>query len=159
MNHLELTLLYLVKNDCVLLAMKKRGFGAGMWNGVGGKVNPNESVESALIRECQEEIGVKPTSYKKVGYLIFNEIHDAERKIMNLHIYCASEWQNEPTESEEMRPQWFTINQLPLETMWPADSQWLPQVLGGELVEGTFTLDEDNKVTDASLKIVKELQS
>jgi len=33
--------------------MKKRGFGQGKWNGFGGKVEPNESIEQAAIREMK----------------------------------------------------------------------------------------------------------
>ena len=39
------TLCFLVKDNQILLAMKKRGFGEGKWNGVGGKVNPGETIE------------------------------------------------------------------------------------------------------------------
>ena len=39
------------KKDKVLLAMKKRGFGAGKWNGVGGKVKDGETIKQAAIRE------------------------------------------------------------------------------------------------------------
>lgn len=39
-EHMECTLLFLKKNRQLLLAMKKRGFGAGKWNGVGGKLEP-----------------------------------------------------------------------------------------------------------------------
>ncbi|MEK7504190.1 MAG: hypothetical protein AAB550_01680 [Patescibacteria group bacterium] len=35
----QATLCFLVKDNQILLAMKKRGFGVGKWNGVGGKVN------------------------------------------------------------------------------------------------------------------------
>ena len=48
----EATLLFLVKNGQVLLAMKKRGFGAGRWNGVGGKVHAGESVAETAVREA-----------------------------------------------------------------------------------------------------------
>lgn len=34
----------------VLLGMKKRGFGAGKWNGFGGKVQPGETIEEAARR-------------------------------------------------------------------------------------------------------------
>ncbi|HET8669978.1 MAG TPA: NUDIX domain-containing protein, partial [Candidatus Saccharimonadales bacterium] len=47
-----------------LLAMKKRGFGINKWNGVGGKVDEDETIEQAAIRECQEEITVTPTTYR-----------------------------------------------------------------------------------------------
>jgi len=60
---MELTLLFLIKDDQILLAMKKRGFGAGRFNGVGGKVEPGETIEQALIRESQEEINVTPIEF------------------------------------------------------------------------------------------------
>jgi 8-oxo-dGTP pyrophosphatase MutT (NUDIX family) len=65
------TLLFLITEDKILLAMKKRGFGTGKWNGVGGKIESGESLEAALVRECQEEIGVTPTSWRPVAELDF----------------------------------------------------------------------------------------
>ncbi|HET6924778.1 MAG TPA: NUDIX domain-containing protein, partial [Candidatus Saccharimonadales bacterium] len=61
------TLALLVRNDSILLAMKKRGFGQGLWNGAGGKVEAGETIEQAMIRECQEEISVTPTTFEKVA--------------------------------------------------------------------------------------------
>ena len=54
------TLLFLFDcgNNRILLAMKKRGFGAGKFNGVGGKVVNGESIEEATVREAREEISV-----------------------------------------------------------------------------------------------------
>jgi len=46
------------KNALVMMGMKKRGFGAGKWNGFGGKVEPGESNEQAAVRELHEESGV-----------------------------------------------------------------------------------------------------
>lgn len=45
-----LTLVLVVQPGKVLLGMKKRGFGAGKWNGFGGKVNPGETIEDAARR-------------------------------------------------------------------------------------------------------------
>ncbi len=53
------TLLFLLKDNHILLAMKKRGFGAGRWNGVGGKIEAGETIVQAAVRECFEEIGVR----------------------------------------------------------------------------------------------------
>ena len=61
-----LSLLYLRRDNEILLAMKKRGFGEGRWNGVGGKVEAGESIEQAMICEAQEEISVTLTTYEKV---------------------------------------------------------------------------------------------
>lgn len=44
------TLVLVVQPPRVLLGLKKRGFGAGLWNGFGGKVQPGESIEEAAHR-------------------------------------------------------------------------------------------------------------
>ena len=52
------TLMLLKKDGKLLLGLKKRGFGLGKINGIGGKVEEGESVEAAAVRETFEEIGV-----------------------------------------------------------------------------------------------------
>ena len=66
MEILETTLCLLRKDNKILLAMKKRGFGTGKYNGVGGKIENGETLNEAMIRETKEEIGVIPTKYEKV---------------------------------------------------------------------------------------------
>jgi len=73
MNTLETTLCLLKNDNQILLAMKKRGFGEGKYNGVGGKIDKGETPEQAMIREVQEEILVTPTKYEKVGFIEFDE--------------------------------------------------------------------------------------
>ena len=137
----QLTLLFLIKEDKILLAMKKRGFGEGLWNGVGGKLNENESVEEAAVRECQEEIGVTPKRFEKVAMLTFMDMTMGE---MLVSVFLCQEWEGEPEESEEMRPQWFEANALPFESMWEDDPHWLPRIIKGEKLTGTFNFDKDN---------------
>lgn len=157
MKIVDLTLVYLIKDTKVLLALKKRGFGTGKYNGAGGKVEKNETIEEAMVRETYEEIGVKPEKYKKVGCLKFNEFHENERKIMNLHIYTCTSWSGEITESEEMKPEWFDINNLPLRNMWEADSIWLSIVLAGKKIVGKFRLNEDGSVNNYFIKEIDNL--
>lgn len=47
-----LTLTMIFKNNEVLLGMKNRGMGKGKWNGFGGKVEPNETIDNAAERYC-----------------------------------------------------------------------------------------------------------
>lgn len=146
------TLLFLLKDGQILLAMKKRGFGAGKWNGAGGKIEPGETIEQALVRESQEEIGVTPVSWQKVAELDF--IQDAEDNPwhMYIHAYVCHEWQGEPTESDEMRPQWFKFTDVPYDEMWEDDQYWLPQILAGQTVTGSFTFDADDHVTSQQIQ-------
>ena len=73
MKEVDATLLFLRRNDEILLAMKKRSFGKGNWNGVGGKLDTGETIKQAMIRETEEEIGVTPTAYKQMAQIAFDE--------------------------------------------------------------------------------------
>ncbi|MBP9738355.1 8-oxo-dGTP diphosphatase [Candidatus Saccharibacteria bacterium] len=155
MKRKELTLLFLRRDNQILLAMKKRGFGVGKWNGVGGKVEPGESITEALIRECQEEISVTPINYEKVAELTFNEVHEDERKIMFVHVYICTKWEGEQAESEEMAPQWFNTSEIPYDQTWSDDPYWLPKVLEGKKITAQFTMDDSNEVTEHTVTEVE----
>ncbi len=147
------TLLFLVKDGQILLALKKRGFGVGLLNGVGGKIDSGETIEQAMIRECQEEIGVTPTKYRKVAELDFKGGSTPEGWNMYGYVYIASAWQSEPCETEEMAPKWYSTSDIPYEKMWQDDKYWLPIVLTGKTLHGEFTFDEKDNLT--SHKIIE----
>lgn len=157
----QATLLFLLKRSegdvtSILLAMKKRGFGVGRWNGVGGKVAADESVEEAALRETHEEISVVAKDIMKVAELTFIFPHKPEWDQV-VHTYVTDEWVGEPTESEEMAPKWFSVKDIPYKEMWPDDPLWIPQVLKGELVRATFTLSEKDVLIAGDVKVVKYL--
>lgn len=143
----ELTILFLVRDDQILLAMKKRGFGAGRYNGVGGKVEPNESIEQAARRECQEEIDVTPGEIDKVAEITFDEQHQGVREELRAHVFICRDWSGKPSESEEMAPTWFAQSEIPYEQMWADDPYWLPEVLAGKRLRCHFTLDANDQMT------------
>jgi len=149
----HVTLVFLRREGEILLAMKKRSFGIGKWNGAGGKVEVGESYEEAAIRECQEEIGVTPLALKKVGELHFHDLPDVEHYC---HIYTTTEWEGEPHETEEMNPRWFSESSIPYDTMWPDDELWVPLLLAGKLFKGVVTI-EDDKVTGQEITEVTTL--
>ena len=149
------TILFLRKGDQILLALKKRGFGEGKWNGVGGKADPGESATQAAIRECQEEIGVTPINPTLVGKIKFYEKTDPSFGHY-AHVFFATEWGGQPTETEEMRPEWFTVQDIPYDKMWVDDILWLPLVLDGKLLEATITFDNWQPL-EHDIKIVSNL--
>ncbi|MGH7195442.1 MAG: 8-oxo-dGTP diphosphatase [Candidatus Saccharimonadales bacterium] len=150
------TLLLLRKDDEILLAMKKRGFGVGRWNGVGGKIEADETIEQALVRECQEEISVTPTELNKVAIHDFKFPNGAND--MQVHTYFCDNWQGEPVESQEMAPEWFKISEIPYNEMWQDDIIWLPLVLLGKSLKTEFSFDNNDNIKSAKLTIVKNLE-
>lgn len=149
------TLLLLTRDDEVLLAMKKRGFGEGLWNGVGGKIEAGETIEQAMVRETEEEIGVTPLNWTKVAELDFLQDADApEPWHMYVHAYTCDAWNGEPRESEEMRPQWFKTDAIPYHQMWDDDKFWLQHALKGEKLRGHFVFDERDRLLEHTIAFV-----
>ena len=87
LRKINTTLVLILKNDKILLGEKKRGFAKGTINGIGGKPDPGETIEQAMIRETQEEIGVTPLSYELIGKINFNVWYKGEHVNMFLSIY------------------------------------------------------------------------
>ena len=142
-RHLSWVLLR--RGDEILMGLKKRGFGAGKLNGVGGKQEPNETIEECAIRETQEEIGVKITKFECLGKIIFDNLFYKNVPECNMmHCFVATEWEGEPTESDEEAPQWIKIKDLDYSKLWGDDEYWLPPVLAGKEIEAYFHYNSDN---------------
>ncbi len=152
-----LTLCLAMKEGKVLLGMKKRGFGAGRWNGFGGKVEPNETIEEAAKRETQEECGVTIESMEKVGIHEFE--FDAKRgEILEVHVFRIDGFSGDPQETEEMKPQWFTFADIPYDTMWSDDRFWLPLFLAGKKFRTKFLFGEGDAVLEKSVLELEDIE-
>ena len=135
------TLCYVIKHDKILLIKKKKGIGAGFWNGPGGKVEAGEAAEDAAKRECYEEVGIIPEAPAKVAELVF---HYGEDEWV-VHVFVADDYDGIERETEEAVPKWFLLPKIPYEEMWPDDAIWLPLVLEGKKFTGVFRIDPDTK--------------
>lgn len=152
MKKMETTLCLLRRNEEILLAMKKRGFGEGKYNGVGGKIEGTETPEAAMLRETKEEIGVTPIQYEKVGVVSFDEFYKDEKVNLIFHLYMVTEWEGTPAESEEMQPKWFSIDSIPYNQMFPDDKYWLPLILEGKKIDAYFDFDEEWNLLSKDIK-------
>jgi len=157
----QLTLCMVLENGRILLAMKKRGFGAGKWNGVGGKLEAGETVEEAAKREAWEEIGVTITDMEKFGVIDFTFQEGSDP--MEVHIFKVNQFDGTPVETEEMKPEWFDVDKIPFADMWPDDEYWVPLLLQGKKFKGRFLFDRPSskeytaKILEQELAEVSEL--
>jgi 8-oxo-dGTP diphosphatase/2-hydroxy-dATP diphosphatase len=148
MKHVVLTLVLIRRGDEILLGLKKTGFGAGVWNGPGGKVEAGESIESGARREVREEMGIDVGELKKVG-IVTCEYRDIEdEKDMEVHIFETQEYFGEPIETEEMRPRWFQVSKYPFDKAWPDDQFWFPEYLKGKPFKGRFRFHGLQKIVE-----------
>ncbi len=120
----------------VLLAMKKRGFGEGKWNGFGGKLQEGEALEDCVVRETREEGGITLINPELVGKVRFIFLDGDEDHLA--YFYRATEYEGTPRETEEMKPEWFDADKLPYDQMWPDDKHWMPLLLQKRKFDGRF---------------------
>jgi 8-oxo-dGTP diphosphatase/2-hydroxy-dATP diphosphatase len=151
----RLTLCFIYQHPRVLLGLKKRGFGEGKWNGFGGKVEPGETVEMAARREMKEECGVEIGRIEHLGEIEFRFEYMPD--VFNVAVFRTTEMIGEPIETEEMKPQWFSVDELPYDSMWRDDPMWLPWLLAGKKFRGSFLLDKDNEIATHQLEEVTSL--
>lgn len=145
----EGTLVYLFRNQEILLAMKKRGFGAGKWNGAGGKLKPGETPALAAIRETQEEIGVTPRLGEPHGRIDFT---DPDGSKWTVHVFRTEEFTGQPGESEEMQPRWFSLTDIPYDQCWDDDRYWLPLLITNKKFAARVVLGKDGKVVEHDIR-------
>ncbi|QDZ22922.1 7,8-dihydro-8-oxoguanine triphosphatase [Chloropicon primus] len=148
-----LTLLIPTDGKRVLLGLKKRGFGEGYYNGFGGKVEPSdESVEAAARRELEEEAGVTAKECVRKGLLRFH--FDDKPVPWEVHVFTTglNLEPKEPKETEEMKPQWFAVEDIPYQKMWADDEYWYPLLLAGKEFEGDFYFENTHKLVRHHLR-------
>ena len=143
------TLCFIVREGSpshILLGKKKRGFGLGKLNGIGGKLDPDELPEDGVVREVHEEVGLILTkeTLRSAGHITFRFPFMSEFDHF-VHVFLATEWEGKPIESAEMLPCWFPVSEIPFEQMWQDDAYWLPIVLNGKTIHAEFEFGEDNE--------------
>lgn len=99
---------------CQRPAHKARGM---MWEFVGGKVEPGESKEQALVRECREELAVEVA----VGDIFLEVTHTYPDITVHLTLFHASIVQGVPQKLEHNDIRYITVDEIPQYEFCPAD--------------------------------------
>jgi len=103
---------------CQRPAHKARGL---LWEFVGGKVEPNETMEAALVRECQEELDITVS----VGDIFTQVIHEYPDILIRLTLFHCRIIDGQLTMLEHNDLKWITPSQIPDFQFCPADKDIL----------------------------------
>ena len=95
-----------------------------LWEFVGGKIEPNESGEDALVRECKEELDivVKPLD------VFFDVVHTYPDITVHLTLYNAEILSGEPKLIEHNDLKWITADEIDGYEFCPADVEILEKI-------------------------------
>ena len=106
-------------NDRVFVAQRnKNAHQGGLWEFPGGKVDAGETVEAALSRELNEELGI----FVDYAEPVMQIKHDYTDKIVLLDVWQITRYRGEPSGCEGQPVKWLAINQL-LSEQFPAANQ------------------------------------
>lgn len=137
-------------SDWVLLGEKLTGIGQGKIVAPGGKSEPGESPAETAVREIWEEVGLSVRSddlahIGQISYPFVNRPEFSQRSF----VFLARNFQGEIRSSREINATWWRVSEIPYERMWADATLWLPAALGGEYVQATIEIAEDNSVLSA----------
>ncbi len=97
---------------------------AGMWEFAGGKIEPGETPEQALIRECREELAVEICPQQ-----LFDEVeYDYPEMHLSMLVYTASILSGVPRRLEHMEICWVAPEELGQFIFCPADREILDKI-------------------------------
>jgi len=95
-----------------------------LWEFVGGKVEPSESKEQALIRECREELAVALS----VGDVFTDVVHQYPDITIHLTLFNAVIADGIPQKLEHNDIRWISPAEIPLYNFCPADTEILKRI-------------------------------
>lgn len=95
-----------------------------LWEFVGGKVEPGETPQQALVRECREELAVTV----RVGSVFMDVVHTYPDVTIRLTLFRASIVSGTPQMLEHIGLRWITPEEIPDYAFCPADTEILKKI-------------------------------
>ena len=96
-----------------------------LWEFVGGKVEPGETKEQALIRECQEELDVTLS----IGDVFTDVVHEYPDITVHLTLFNATIAEGIPQKLEHNDIRWITPKEISQYNFCPADEEILKRIV------------------------------
>ena len=119
------TLCYVEQDGKYLMLLrnkKKQDENAGKWIGVGGKFEEGESPQDCLLREVQEETGLRLTQYRFWGIVTFvSDQYETEY----MHLFTAHGFEGELIPCDEGELRWVEKDEVLSLPLWEGDREFL----------------------------------
>ena len=119
MKKIEVVAAIIYKNGAYFATQRGYGEFEGMWEFPGGKIELGETVESALKREIQEELGIDIT----VDKFLCTTDYDYPSFHLTMHCYLCSVESGEIELREHKSARWLTVKLLDSVEWLPADKE------------------------------------
>lgn len=142
------TLVYLQKGDKTLMILPgnhKHDLYRGKWNGLGGKLEEEETPEKGAMREVEEESGLKPTELSLAGILTFPKVD--RKNDWYTFVYTCRKFTGKLKESKEGKLKWHRTDKLLELNLWEGDYIFLPWILARKLFSAKFIYDEGKLIS------------
>lgn len=141
---LPYTICFIQRNEKILMLHRNKEPNKGLWNGVGGKIEPGETAKDACIREVREETGLRVKNLKFRGIVTFNGTS-------GMYVYTAESSSAEVVPSVEGDLEWKSLLWLmTAEDVTPTVPYFLPDVLGANPpAEHAFTFGHASAIAGA----------
>lgn len=124
----ETTLCYLRRGDEYLMlhrVKKENDANRDKWIGIGGGVEPGESIEACLLREVREETGLRLTEWR---YRARIEFYSDRWEDEVMHLFTADRWTGEMTDCDEGVLEWVEAARIPSLPIWQGDMIFLKKI-------------------------------
>ena len=121
------------ENNRILMAQRPYGKAmAGLWEFPGGKVEPQELPEAALIRELKEELGIEVMLQDLQQSFFVSHIYEQENFHLLMLLYICRKWSGTPQANEGQTLAWYELQEISNLPMPAADIPLVKQIINNQ---------------------------
>lgn len=156
-------LVYISRQDKTLMIYRnssnRQDDHLGKWNGLGGKLELNESPVEAAIREVQEEAGLQFQSqdFQSLGFLQFPNFKPHKNEDWLVFVFSVDMKSDDHREPQRTNPEgelhWKKTSELLSLNLWPGDRHFVPNVIGRKPMLGTIWY-QNSEVARHSISLI-----